>query len=104
MAFFTHRNGGFDIHNEIEDLRTQIAALARSASRHGASAGHGLRKEAGDLYEELGERVADAMPVIRRRARMFEGAIREHPAQAVAIIGLAAFAVAAICVLGGGRR
>lgn len=94
MPFFTHRNGGFDIRDEIEDLRRQIAALGRSPSS----------KEVGGLYDELGERVASAMPVIRRRARELEGTIREHPAQAVAVVGLAAFLVAAICVLGSSRR
>lgn len=104
MAFFSHRNGGFDVHDEIEDLRRQIAALGRSASKRGASAYRDAREEAGDLYDEIGDRVASAMPVIRRRAHALEGAIREHPAQAVAVAGLAVLLVAAICVLGSSRR
>ena len=69
MAFFSHRNGGFDLHDEIEDLRRQIAALSRSASKRGTSAYRDAREEAGDLYGEISDRVAGAMPTIRRQAR-----------------------------------
>lgn len=104
MAFFSHRSGGFDVHDEIKELRRQIAALGRSASRRGASAYREARQEADGLYDEIGERVAGAMPVMRRKARALEDTIREHPAQAVAVVGLAMFLVAAICMLGSERR
>lgn len=105
MALFSHRNRSIDLHDEIADLRRQIAALARSASKRGTSAYHDTREEAAGLYDEIGDRIASALPTIRRRTRDIEDTIREHPAQTAAVLGLAALLVAAVCMLGrGGDR
>lgn len=105
MAFFSHRNDDFDLREEVAALRRQLAALSRATPRRGAEAWRDARDDASALYEDLSERVADAMPVIRRRARHVEEAIRDNPVPVLAAVGLVALGVAAALMLGNsGKR
>lgn len=105
MALFTSRSNGYDLQRDIEALRREVAALSRSASKRGASAWRGASDEASGLYDDVAERIGHALPVIRRRAHDLEETIRDNPARAAAIVGLAALTLAAAAfVLGGSRR
>lgn len=84
-----------------DDLEAQVARLTREVSRLKRSAGgrgthyyHGARDGMTDLYEELFERMADVLPVIRKRARRVNRAARDNPAM-VGLAGLALLGIVA---------
>lgn len=105
MALFSSRSNSNDIHRDIEALRRDIAALSRSVSKRGATAWQGAADEASGLYDDVAERISHALPVMRRRAHDLEETIRDNPARAAAVAGLAALAIAAaVCVFGSNRR
>ena len=103
MAFFLHDDHTHDFNRQIAALQKQITALSRSASKRGSSVYRDASQEATHLYDELSGRVADAMPVIRKRARHLEEAVRDNPTRAVAAVGLAALAITAAVVIFGRR-
>ena len=104
MAFFSHDDRTHDFNRQIAALQKQITALSRSASKHGTSAYRDASEEASHLYDEMSSRVADALPVIRKRARNLEEAVRDNPTRAVATVGLAALVVTAVMMLVGRRH
>ena len=105
MALFSGRSSnGHDIHRDVEALRREVAALSRAAAKRGSAAWRGAGDEAAGLYDEVAERMHNALPVIRRRARDLEETIRDNPARTAAAVGLAALAVAAVALLVGHRR
>lgn len=104
MALFSGRSNGYDVHRDIENLRREVVALSRSASKRGSAAWRGASEEASGFYDDLAGRVQDALPVMRRRAHELEETIRDNPARAAAVVGLAALAVAATALLLGNRR
>ena len=104
MAFFSHRNDAFDLHDEVAALRKQLAALSRSVPKRGSAAWRETQAEASDLYDQIADRVSDALPVIRRGAHDLERTIRRNPVPTAAAVGLAALAVAAIVLMSGSRR
>ena len=107
MAFFSHRDDSLDLRDEVAALRKQLASLSRSLPKRGSAAWRETRSEASDLYEDIAERISDALPVVRRGARDIERTIRHHPVPAAAAIGLAAVAVAAFVLMSsssGNRR
>jgi hypothetical protein len=104
MALFSGRSNGHDIHRDVEALRREVAALSRVAAKRGTAAWRGASEEASGLYDDVAERVHNALPVIRRHARDIEETIRDNPARAAATVGLAALAVAAVALLLGNRR
>lgn len=103
MAFFSHNDHTPDFNRQIAALQKQMAALSRSASKRGTSAYHDASSEAAHLYDDLSGKVADALPVIRKRARHLEETVREHPGRAVAAVGLAALLVTAAVMICGKR-
>lgn len=101
MAFFSHRDDPVDLRDEVAALRRQLASLSRSLPKRGSAAWRETRSEASDLYEDITERISDALPVVRRGARDIEKTIRRHPVPTVAALGLAAVAVAALMLMSG---
>src|SRR5690606_33807238 len=84
MALFSGSSNGHDIHRDVEALRREVAALSRVAAKRGAAAWRGASDEASGLYDEVAERVGNAMPIIRRRAHDLEETIRDNPTRAAA--------------------
>lgn len=104
MALFSRNDDVLDLHHQIAALRKEVASLSRSASKKGAAAYHDASDSASDLYGELADRVAGALPVIRRRAHDIEDTIRENPARTAAAVGLVALVVTAALLMGNRRR
>ena len=52
------------------------------AATRGTAAWRGASDEASGLYDDVAERVHNALPVIRRHARDIEETIRDNPARA----------------------
>ena len=104
MTFFSRHDDSIDIHRQIASLQKELASLSRSVSKHGRAAYRGASHEASEIYGDVSERIADALPVIRRGAHQVEDSIRANPGRAIAVAGLAAALVAAAVVISGSRR
>ena len=77
-----------DLEAQVARLSREVAGLKKVLSRRGSNAYDDARGAASDIYGEMRSRFADAMPVMRRQARVAERAARDHPATA-ALVGLA---------------
>ena len=105
MALFSNHNNGHDLQRDIEALRRDIAALSRSASKRGANAWRGAANEASGFYDDVTQRVSQALPVVRQRTHDLEDTIRDNPGRSIALAGFAALTLAAtLFLLGNNSR
>lgn len=86
-----------DLERQVERLKHDLTALSRSLSRRGSRYYDDARESTGNLYEEMSERVADAMPHLREQARHAGKTARENPV-ATAAVGLAIVGLLALLV------
>jgi len=77
-----------DLEVQLARLSKDVNSLRKAISRRGASAYGDARDAASDFYGEMRHHVADALPVISRRAKDAERVARENPALTAAV-GLA---------------
>lgn len=81
-----------EIKTELEDqvahLSRQVASLTKAMSKRSANALADGRDSAAELYEEFHDRLAEAMPAIRRQARVARNAAHDHPV-VIALVGVA---------------
>ena len=77
-----------DLEAQVARLSKEVAGLKKVLSRRGSDAYDDARGAAFDIYGEMRNRFADALPVMRRQAKAAERAARGHPATA-ALVGLA---------------
>lgn len=100
MAFFSSSNNDLvdDLEAQLASLRKDVKRLRKTAEKRGAA----LYDDAGDTathyYDEIAQRVADAMPHMRAGARVVERRARENPAMAAAV-GLVALGLIAALVM-----
>ncbi|MDI6027402.1 hypothetical protein QBK99_14490 [Corticibacterium sp. UT-5YL-CI-8] len=76
------------LHEQVARLSKEMASLQKILSRQGARAAAQTRDGASEIYDELASRLQDAMPVIRKQARVAQRTARDNPV-ATAIIGVA---------------
>lgn len=76
-----------DLHRQIAALAKQVSALQGAVSSRGSHAVDGAWDTTADLYDDFRDRLAGAMPHIRKGARTVERSARDHPATA-AVVGL----------------
>ena len=103
MSLFSNQRDGIDLHDEVAALRKEVAALGRSLSKKSARTARHTRDGASELYGEIVEAVAAALPAMRAPAQRVQRAVTERPERAVAVAGLAALALVA-AVIWGGRK
>jgi ElaB/YqjD/DUF883 family membrane-anchored ribosome-binding protein len=79
----TRESVGEDIQKEIQELREDVAALARSIREYGDVGAREVRGRVGDMSDEA---IAEALRVVKElRGRLdsaesqLEGKVREHP-------------------------
>jgi ElaB/YqjD/DUF883 family membrane-anchored ribosome-binding protein len=81
-----------DVQDQIARLSREVSALKKMASKRGGAAYEDARDAAGGLYDDLWERLNDAMPDLRRGARRARATARDNPvvttAVTVGVIGL----------------
>lgn len=77
-----------DLEDQVAHLTRQVASLTKAMSKRGASALADGRESAAELYEEFHDRFAEAMPAVRRQARVARKAAHDHPV-AIALVGVA---------------
>lgn len=74
-----------DLEVQVARLSKELAALKKALSRRGSESYGEARDAASDLYGDLRHRFADAVPVMRKQARVAQRAARDHPATAAAV-------------------
>jgi len=83
-----------DLKDQVSKLRKEVSSLRKSLARQGADAYADTRDTAGDLYDDLTERLAEAMPRLRRQSRAMRRTASDHPVTTaligVALVGLVA--------------
>lgn len=70
---------------QVATLRKEVSGLRKNLAKRGAKAYDSASEGAGDLYEELAERWAEALPHVRKRAKAVEQTARDNPTAAVAV-------------------
>ncbi|TKT75318.1 hypothetical protein [Aquamicrobium sp. LC103] len=99
MALFSQIRDSIDLEDEVAALRKEVAALTKSLSKRGASAYRDTRHDAADVYADIADRFAHALPVVRKRAHRLEQSIKDNPGQTAAVVGLMAVCLAGAVLL-----
>lgn len=74
-----------DLEDQIASLTKELSSLKKSLSKRGAVAYDDTRESAAELYSDLWDRVQDALPIVRKRAREAEKLAKANPATAAAV-------------------
>lgn len=93
-SLFSKLNDELDLEAQVARLNRELATLKKAMTKRGSAAYADGRETAADLYDDLRERLDEAMPHIRKGARNVERAARDNPAVtaavALGVIGLLA--------------
>lgn len=76
-----------EIEATVRSLSREVSALSHALARQGGRRVDEAREGLADVASDLSERVAELLPVVRRRGAQASHAAREHPA-AVAVAGV----------------
>lgn len=91
-----------EIQSELEDqvaqLTKQVASLTKTMSKRSADALADGRDSATELYGDLHDRFYEALPAIRKQARVAQKTAQDNPV-ATALIGVAVFGLLAALVV-----
>lgn len=88
-------NDDRNVKSEIAALRREIAALGRAVGKRGDRTWSAAHDGASDIYEEIRERLAEALPIVRRSARSAGRTVNDNKV-AIAVTGLAVIGLAAL--------
>jgi ElaB/YqjD/DUF883 family membrane-anchored ribosome-binding protein len=81
-----------NLEEQVASLRKEVSTLTKLLSKRGAAAYSDTREGASDLYDELWNRLVDALPRIRKQARdqaRFAGKKAHDNPVATAVVGIA---------------
>ncbi|MCO5063411.1 MAG: hypothetical protein M9924_03245 [Rhizobiaceae bacterium] len=70
---------------QLASLRKEVKGLRKIAAKRGAAAYEDASDGVAHIYEEIADRVVDALPTVRKSARTVERHARENPAAAAAV-------------------
>lgn len=99
MAFFSSRDDMVDdLEAQLQSLRKEVGKLRKIAAKRGAAIYDDASENASHYYDELAQRVVDAMPHVRAGAKAVERRARDNPG-ATAAVGLVALGLIAALVL-----
>lgn len=93
MASLFRENIAEDLAAEIASLRKEVGSLKRKLGKQGTKTYAAGQEQLSELYDEAQEWIADAMPIIRRRAREAGKAIEDNSTPIIvgtAVVGLLA--------------
>lgn len=77
-----------DLEEQIAGLRKDVSFLAKAVSKRSANAFAGTRDGAHELYEDVRDRFSDALPTIRKQARVAGKTIHDNPVVVAAVVGV----------------
>ena len=92
-----------DLQEQVDHLTKEIAALRKMSSKRGAALYSDSRATAHDLFEDVADRISEALPIARKRARAVEKAVHDNPTAAAAV-GLVVLGLIATFVFSGRRE
>lgn len=84
-----------DMEVQIAKLQKEVASLRKSLGKQGAAAYDQGRDAASDLYDDLAERLTDALPHLRKQSERVGKVAGENPL-ATALIGVGLVGLLAI--------
>ena len=79
---------GHDLEDQVATLQREVALLRKSLAKRGSAAYDDGSERAADLYEEVIDRLGEALPQIARQSRVVRKAASDNPVT-TAVIGLA---------------
>lgn len=91
MSFLSGFRGAVDASDELRSLRHQIAALQRALKKRGRAGWNAAEEEGAEIYDELRERLSEALPVVQRQAQAAGRFARDNSGAIVvtaAVVGL----------------
>lgn len=75
------------LESQVEALRKEVSGLRKVLAKRGAAAYADASETAENVYEDLAQRWAEALPHVRKRAKAVEQTARDNPG-ATAAVGL----------------
>ena len=95
MAYFSrlHDEISHDLEAELASLRKEVGTLKRKLARKGGNTYAAGQEQLSELYEELQDWVADAMPHLRSGARAAGRTVKDNSTAIIvgtAVVGLLA--------------
>jgi ElaB/YqjD/DUF883 family membrane-anchored ribosome-binding protein len=76
-----------DLESQVERLQKEVNSLRKVLNKRGGQAYDRASDVAGDLYDDVAGRIADAMPHIRKQSKVVRRAASDNPV-AAAVVGL----------------
>jgi ElaB/YqjD/DUF883 family membrane-anchored ribosome-binding protein len=89
------------VSDELSSLRKELALIQRKLRRSGKAGWQAAEEQGSDFYEDLRDRLSDALPVVQRQAQVAGRFARDN--RAAVIVGTAAV-VGLLVVLAARRR
>ncbi|PWK70659.1 hypothetical protein [Aminobacter sp. AP02] len=83
-----------DLEEQVSQLTKQVASLTKAMSKRSAAALADTRESASELYDGFYDRFSDAMPAMRKQARLAQKRAQENP-MTTALVGVAVFGLLA---------
>ncbi|MDR7221151.1 hypothetical protein [Aminobacter aminovorans] len=83
-----------DLEEQVSQLTKQVASLTKAMSKRGSAALADSRESASELYEGLYDRFTDALPAMRKQARVAQKTAQDNP-MTTALVGVAVFGLLA---------
>jgi ElaB/YqjD/DUF883 family membrane-anchored ribosome-binding protein len=74
-----------DLEAQVTRLSRELASLKKMLAKQGSRAYADTQAMASDLYEDVSDRLSEALPVVRERARAVEKAARDNPTTTAAV-------------------
>lgn len=84
-----------DLEDQVARLQKEVASLRKSLRKQGSAAYDQGKDAAGDLYDDLAERLSDALPHLRKQSERVGKAASDNPL-AAALIGVGLVGLLAI--------
>jgi ElaB/YqjD/DUF883 family membrane-anchored ribosome-binding protein len=90
MAFYSKFRDDLsdDLESQVARLQKEVGSLRKALSKRGSHVYSDTRDTAWDLYDDLAERLTDALPHLRRQSRAVQRVATDHPVT-TAVVGVA---------------
>lgn len=89
MAFpLSKLRDDLDLEAQVAMLQREVKSLRKALAKRGGAAYEDGREMAADFYEDMAERISDALPQLAKQSRVVRKAASDNPVT-TAVIGLA---------------
>jgi hypothetical protein len=74
-----------DLEDQVARLSRELASLKKLLAKQGSRAYADTQAMASDFYEDMSDRISEALPAVRERAKAVEKVARENPTTTAAV-------------------